>query len=419
MNTDLEHTISEIGICDTHEHLWHEGQWRESKPDILCELFDNYVKGDFVSAGADVAVVERLLDDSNPDIAARFDPVADVWSKIQHTGYGEASRIIAKEHFGFDSINTGNLATAQENLPAAWPHGDRLKVLQDGAGLHHVQVDDFVWACARDESGPDFFLYDISWVRFCDGTFDLESLRAETGIEVTGLETLREAMAKIFEKYAETAVAVKTQHAYTRTLLWKERTDVQAARVLEGRIGNRDLGVEDYNCLGDWCWARGVEHSIEYDLPFKIHTGYYAGNNRMPVEFIKSGNLCPLLASYLEARFVLMHISYPYWEELIALTKHYQNVWADMCWAWSINPYASGEFLKSSIRCAPVNKVFAFGGDTMRPRTAAAYASQARTGIAKALQEVVDDGTFTEKEAIAVGKAILRDNQLACFNIEA
>ena len=90
-----------------------------------------------------------------------------------------------------------------------------------------------------------------------------------------------------------------------------------------------------------------------------------------------------------------------------------------MCWAWSINPYASGEFLKSSIRCAPVNKVFAFGGDTMRPRTAAAYASQARTGIAKALQEVVDDGTFTEKEAIAVGKAILRDNQLACFNIEA
>ena len=55
--------------------------------------------------------------------------------------------------------------------------------------------------------------------------------------------------------------------------------------------------------------ARGVELTIEHNLPFKIHTGYYAGNDRMPVRRIPAGNMCALFARYLDAKFVLMHIS--------------------------------------------------------------------------------------------------------------
>ncbi len=56
-------------------------------------------------------------------------------------------------------------------------------------------------------------------------------------------------------------------------------------------------------CLGDWCWARGVEQAIEYKLPFKLHTGYYAGHSRMPIDRVRSGHLCALLARYPQARF--------------------------------------------------------------------------------------------------------------------
>jgi uncharacterized protein len=48
------------------------------------------------------------------------------------------------------------------------------------------------------------------------------------------------------------------------------------------------------------------------------------------------GNLCPLLARYPDARFVLMHIAYPYSDELVSIAKHYPNVWVDLCWAWSV-----------------------------------------------------------------------------------
>ena len=63
-----------------------------------------------------------------------------------------------------------------------------------------------------------------------------------------------------------------------------------------------DVDEDTRLALGDWCWARGVELAIEHDLPFKLHTGYYAGTDRMPVSRIASGNLCGLLARTPDTR---------------------------------------------------------------------------------------------------------------------
>ena len=78
-----------------------------------------------------------------------------------------------------------------------------------------MQIDDFQWACKPDESGPDFFLYDLSWAGFARGDVKVEDIQQETGIEVSTLEDLREALAAIFQRYAPCAIAVKAQHAYT------------------------------------------------------------------------------------------------------------------------------------------------------------------------------------------------------------
>jgi predicted TIM-barrel fold metal-dependent hydrolase len=170
--------------------------------------------------------------------------------------------------------------------------------------------------------------------------------------------------------------------------------------------------------LGDWCFARGVELCIEYDLPFKIHTGYYAGTGRMPVERIPAGNLWPMLARYPQARFVLMHIAYPYSDELVALVKQYPNTYADLCWAWSIDPYSSSLFVRRFIHAAPANKLFVFGGDTSWPQAAVAYAHQTRQWLTRTLQAEVDEGLATEKEAIKLASRFMRENQYACFNVE-
>ena len=121
---------------------------------------------------------------------------------------------------------------------------------------------------------------------------------------------------------------------------------------------------------------------------------------------------------FQDARFVLMHIAYPYDDELIALVKHFPNTYADLCWAWSINPVSSMQFVRRFLHAAPASKLFAFGGDTRWPTSTYAYAIQMRHYLTRALEAEVADAEMTEAEAIEVATRLLRANQSDCFDID-
>ena len=417
MPTDLAQHIQETALVDTHEHLDREPQWVENGPDILQDLFGNYVTADLVTAGASPQALTRLKDGRDPDIAGRFEGIRNAWEATQFTGYGEAVRLIAKHAYDIEELSGNSLEFAQHKNRVLREPGERYRLLHDVANLEHTQTDDGRWECAPDESGLDFFLYDLSWRAFCNADIDPEQIEAKTGVVVTDLGSLKRGMEAIFAKHAPTAIAVKAQHAYSRTLDWVERTDAEASTALAAVLRGEEIDLQTRLCLGDWCWARGVELTIEHNLPFKIHTGYYAGNDRMPVSRIPAGNMCDLFARYLDAKFVLMHIAYPYNDELVALAKHYRNIWVDLCWAWSIDPYSSRDFLRRFVHAVPINKIFAFGGDTHWPTSAMAYAIQARVEITRALESEIADGYMTEKQAMAIATRIMRDNQFDCFDV--
>lgn len=419
MATDLKHHVQSIRLVDTHEHMRRENDWVENGPDILQDLFGNYVPADLITAGATPQAMQDLMD-SNKDIKSRFEGIRAAWEATQFTGYGEAVRIVAKKIYGMDELTADGLLKAQDKVKEIRAKGKRLEILHDIAKLDHIQTDDFSWQCTPDNSGPDFFLYDLSWANFCNGQIDTNAIQSETGIEVIDLPSLKDSMEAVFAKHAPCAIAVKSQHAYNRTLNWIERSDAEASAALNQVLTKPagEIDVATRLCLGDWCWARGVEHTIEYNLPFKIHTGYYAGNNRMPVSRIPAGNMCALFSRYLDAKFVLMHISYPYNDELVALAKHYRNIWVDFCWAWSIDPYSSRDFLRRCIHAVPSNKLFAFGGDTGWPTSAMAYAIQARNEIQRTLEAEIAEGYLTEKQAMEYATRIMHSNQYECFDIQ-
>jgi hypothetical protein len=412
--------IAETRLVDSHEHLHGEQEYVERGPDLLQALFDNYVTADLLVAGASEEAVRRLLDASDPDLSGRLQGVREAWLACRHTGYGEAVRLIAAEVYGIAEIaalTPAQLEAAQARNGELRRPGERLRLLRDVACLDHVQVDNFVWECPPDLSGPDFFLYDLSWVSFCRGDVDARAIYDETGIAVEEIDSLRGAIEALFAQHGPLAIAVKSQHAYERTLLWEERSDADAERVLLRQLGGEELSEGERLCLGDWCMARGVEQAIAHNLPFKIHTGYYAGTGRMPVERIRPGHLCGLLMRYPQARFVLMHNAYPYSGELIALAKHYANAYIDMCWAWSIDPFSACDTLRRAIHAVPSNKVFVFGGDTFWPAASVAYAAQARAWLVRALQAEVNDELLSEREAMACATRLMRENQLDCFDI--
>jgi predicted TIM-barrel fold metal-dependent hydrolase len=117
-------------------------------------------------------------------------------------------------------------------------------------------------------------------------------------------------------------------------------------------------------------------------------------------------------------RFVFMHIDYPYYEQMIALAKHYANCYVDMCWAWIISPVASVNFLKEYLVTAPANKVLTFGGDYIPVEPVLGHVVLARRGIARALTELVEEGWLDLESALNLADPVMHGNARALFNLD-
>lgn len=182
--TELAQFIQATPLCDTHEHLRKEREFVEQGPDVLQDLFGNYVQADLVVAGASPQAVKRLLDPSDDDLAGRFAGIQRAWQAVKHTGYGEAVRLIAQHAYGIDELTPETVETARANNQQMRRPGERLRILKEVGNLDHVQIDDFVHACVPDSSGPDFFLYDLSWRHFCNGVIEADIIHHEVGVEV-------------------------------------------------------------------------------------------------------------------------------------------------------------------------------------------------------------------------------------------
>ena len=126
--TDLARHIEETPLVDTHEHLRRESEWLDDGPDILQDLFGNYVAADLHTAGASAEAMRRLVDASDPDIAARFRGIEAAWQATQFTGYGEAVRLIAGAVYGLDELTADGLAAAAGRTPELRRPGARWRL---------------------------------------------------------------------------------------------------------------------------------------------------------------------------------------------------------------------------------------------------------------------------------------------------
>lgn len=76
-----------------------------------------------------------------------------------------------------------------------------------------------------------------------------------------------------------------------------------------------------------------VALAAEYDLPTVIHTGH------IPVEYLKGISGCnevkaiePLIAGFPKAKFVLAHIGWESWRQVLAFGQSYSNVLVETSW---------------------------------------------------------------------------------------
>ncbi len=96
----------------------------------------------------------------------------------------------------------------------------------------------------------------------------------------------------------------------------------------------------------------------------------------------------------------------------------YKDVYIDMCWMHIISQSASKMYLGEWLETVPSNKIFAFGGDYQTVEGVYGHSVIARQNITEVLAKKVKKGYFTEEQAIAVAKRILRENALELYKLK-
>jgi uncharacterized protein len=414
--------VSETPLIDTHEHLCEEPDRLSGKDpfggaDDWSALFSHYLSSDLLTAGMPPDDHGSFFS-ANAAPAKKWRQLEPYWPAVKNTGYGRTVRIAMRELYGVEELSAATVDKVQAGYAKLLRPGFYRHVLSDLCKIESCQVNSLSAPFCESQL-PTLLMQDLSLMDMFVGP-NVKGLADRAGIKVSNLADWHRVIDWWFEKYGRYAVAVKSQNAYSRDIDYRQVDAETVEKVFQKKIKEESPTPEEQKKLEDHLFWYAVRKATACRLPVKLHTGYYAGENYMPLSRLahnanSAGELC---RTSPETRFVFMHINYPYYEDLIAVAKHYTNAYVDLCWSWIINPVATKDFLKKYLVTAPANKILTFGGDYLYVELVLGHASIARQGIALALSELVEEGWCGLDDALELVDPIMHGNARRIFHLE-
>ncbi|MFB3905792.1 MAG: amidohydrolase family protein [Acidobacteriota bacterium] len=200
------------------------------------------------------------------------------------------------------------LETAYRRLIAP---GFYRKVLQEVARIESCQVN-YLGAPFMESEQPLLLMQDLKFVGMHIGP-NIDEYAPKAGIQVKDLTDWHRVIDWWFSTYAPYAVAIQSQAAYSRGLDYEEVPTERAAPVMRRKLDGDPISDKEKKALEDHLFWYVIRKATGANLPVKLHTGYYAGENQMPLGRVSAN---PASASELcrkspDTRFVFMHIGYP------------------------------------------------------------------------------------------------------------
>jgi predicted TIM-barrel fold metal-dependent hydrolase len=195
---------------------------------------------------------------------------------------------------------------------------------------------------------------------------------------------------------------------------------LRTKKVLSWPLEKKDEGIlAQEKIVRDFLTCRAIEKSIEFDIPFQIHTGI----GESPI--INAQKCNPVLLYDLfrkeklgKAKFVLDHGGYPFFEEIGWLVNSFPNVYADLSCTIPWIHYGSERAVLRILEMAPTNKIF-YGSDGGKiPETYWIGALLGKEGVGKAMQALVDAKLIDEDYAHKTAQGILFENAKRLYKIQ-
>jgi predicted TIM-barrel fold metal-dependent hydrolase len=417
----LRQKVLETPLIDTHEHLMNEserikaGRSIEGNANDWTFLLSHYFDSDLVSAGMSQKDHDLFY---SPDLGPleKWRLIEPYWPYAKHTGYGINVCLALKDIYGIDDLTKDTVSRLEEAYHAAIRPGFYRHLLRDIGNIESCQVNR--WPFLESEQ-PDLLMSDLHVGGMIEDNWDPRFAR-EAGVSVKSLDDWHRVMDYWITTYGKKAVAIKSTLAYRRDLDCVRTPPEEVEKAFLKKLHKEQLAPAEQKALEDHLFWYAVDRATEMGLPVKLHTGYYVGHGYMPLRRVRGNpaSVCELCRQSPQTRFVLFHIGYPYYEEMLSIAKHFPNAYMDMCWSWIIDPVAAKDFLKKYLVTAPANKLFVFGGDYIPVELIPGHAAIARQGIAQALSELVDESWMTLKDALSLTDRIMHQNARDLYGLK-
>ena len=218
---------------------------------------------------------------------------------------------------------------------------------------------------------------------------------------LAALETLVDGMA------ARGQVALKNALAYDRDINFDE-PDEKLARAA---WGNPSPPPAERKAFGDFIVDHLCRLAAARDLPVQMHlgTGLIRGSHPLGV--------AGLIERHPVARFLLMHLAYPWSRDLLGMAFVYRNIWIDLTWSFLLSPSHFKLALHEAIEILPNESRMMLGGDNWHVEETYGAMQTARRLIGEVLDEKVASGYLSRVSAERLARRILHDNAREFFRI--
>lgn len=168
--------------------------------------------------------------------------------------------------------------------------------------------------------------------------------------------------------------------------------------------------------LNDYIVNMTLRVASECGKPVQFHTGL--GDSDITLALSSPAQMQPVIKAYPQAKFVLLHSSYPYTRDAGYLTAVYPNVFLDF---GEIFPFVSADgqcaVVRQLLELAPTNKIMWSTDGHWWPESYYLGARQAREVLWKVLAESVAKQEMTETQAIGIVKGALFGNANRIYNL--
>jgi predicted TIM-barrel fold metal-dependent hydrolase len=411
----IKTSINSVRAIDTHDHL---------------RAFDQ-IPGRVMTAQGHGMTLHSLWSNSYLVRTTRISPwpadgLFDTWWDVAHDDFNDVRATsfyryllpAFRDLYGvdFDTVTPLEARKLNERIHANYKTDEWLrKVIVERANIELMFIDPY-WSRLQFAREYPFAVPVLNVTTIMRGSHSERFAAANNSpyayAQRRGLSTttFTEFLAVIDELFAEAvasnAVCLKSTQAYQRTLHYEHTSREQASSVY-GRSPD-EVSEAEQKQFEDFMFWHICELSAKYELPFQVHTGdaRIQGSNPMLLVNVIAGNP--------ETKFILFHGGYPWVGETGAIAMKHRNVWIDSCWLPTLSYTMARRAYQEWLDAVPSDRIM-WGADTVNAEGIYAATEFTRQCLAEALAEKVGRGELTERDALHIGRQIMRDNALKLF----